>query len=105
MPRSNTVLIHKLQQAINSKGDKILYATSQFFSEKENRPVTVYHIKKAFYDIDKQRNKTIELYKSSSQIRILLFLRDYLYKLEGKELPTDNEEWNEIRKKIEEENE
>lgn len=92
---SNSILIHKLQQALNTKDCKILYSTSQFFSLSQNRPVTVYHIKKAVYDENKGRMVPVELYKSASQIRIVLFLRDLWYEVNGWELPKDNDFWNE----------
>lgn len=94
---SNSVMIHRLQQAINNKGYKILYSTSQFYSDKQNRPVTMYHIKQALYDEKTDKNKNIELYKSTSQIQIVLFLRDFWYEINGMEIPTDNEQWNAIK--------
>ena len=96
---SNSVNIHKLQNAINRKGYKILYSTSQFYSDKQNRPVTMYHIKQAIYDEEKGKNKSIELYKSTSQIQIVLFLRDFWFDINGWPLPTDNEMWNALRNK------
>jgi len=97
---SNSVNIHKLQQAINGKGDKILYSTTQFYSDKQDRPVTMYLLKRAVYDETSGRHKSVELYKSTSQIQILLYLRDIWFELNGWELPTDNEMWNEIRNKM-----
>lgn len=99
---SNSVNIHKLQSAINRMGYKILYSTSQFYSDKQDRPVTVYQIKQAVWDEEKQKNRAIELFKSTSQIQILLYLRDMWFEINGWELPTDNEVWNDIRKKIKE---
>ena len=98
MANSNSVMIHKLQKALNLQGQKILYNTSQFYSDKQNRPVTCYHIKRAVYNEQTGKNKNEEIFKSTSQIQIVLFLRDYLFIVQGKELPTDNETWNEIRK-------
>ena len=98
---SNTTMIKKLRGAINGKGEKLLYNTSEFFSESQQRPITVYIIKKAMWDEKRHRNKNVEIFHSSSQIQIVLFLRDYWFKLNGWELPTDNEKWNEIRAKIE----
>lgn len=100
MANSNSTMIHKLQTAINSKGCKILYQTSQFFSEEQNRPITMYYIKKAVWDETKGKNVNEPLFHSTSQIQIVLFLRDMWYELNGMELPTDNEEWNNIRNRI-----
>lgn len=95
MANSNSVMIHKLQQAINQNfGQKILYNKTQFYSDKQDRPVTMYVLKKAVWDNDRKRNKNIELFSTTSQIQTVLFLRDLWYELNGWEIPTDNEEWN-----------
>ena len=39
-----------------------------------------------------------ELYSTYSLINMVRFIRDYWYLLNGIELPTDNEKWNELRK-------
>lgn len=91
---SNSILIHKLQQALNTKGCKILYTTSQFYSIRQNRPVTIYHIKRATVDESTHKTTSVELFKSASQIRIVLFLRDLWYEVNGWEIPQDNEFWN-----------
>ena len=99
---SNTPMIKKLRSAINLKGERLLYNTSEFYSEEQNRTVTIYTIKKQVWNPKLQKNKNIELFHSTSQIQIVLFLRDYWYTLNGMELPTDNEKWNKIREKIRE---
>ena len=99
---SNTTMIKKLRSAINLKGERLLYNTSEFFSEEQQRTVTIYTIKKQVWNPKLQKNKNIELFHSTSQIQIVLFLRDYWYQLNGMELPTDNEKWNKIREKIKE---
>ena len=97
---SNTTLIRKLQTALNTKGMKILYSTTQFYSEDQDRPVTMYIIKRAVYDVEKGKNINIELFKSTSQIQIVLFLRDMWYEVNGKEVPQGNEKWNEVKDKL-----
>ena len=99
---SNTTMLKKLRSAINLKGERLLYNTSEFYSEEQNRTVTIYTIKKQVWNPKLQKNKNIELFHSTSQIQIVLFLRDYWYNLNGMELPTDNEKWNKIREKIKE---
>lgn len=94
---SNSVMIHKLQTALNMKGCKILYSTTQFYSDKQQRPITTYHIKKAVLDEDTGKIKNIELFKSTSQIQVLLYLRDMWYQINGMEIPKDNDIWNAIR--------
>lgn len=97
---SNSVMIHKLQTALNMKGLRLMYSTTQFYSAKQNRPITIYHIKQAEYDDEREKFVNQELFNSTSQIQIVLFLRDLLYTIEGRELPTDNEKWNAIRDRI-----
>ena len=94
---SNSTNIHRLQKAINNKGGAILYNTKQFYSFEQNRPVTIYIIRQAVYDEEKQRSMAIELFSSTSQIQILLFLRDYWFQMNGWEVPTDNEMWNKAK--------
>ena len=99
---SNTTSIHKLQTAINAKGYKILYSTSQFYSHQQDRPVTVYQLKQAVYDEETKRTHSVELFKSTSQLQILLYLRDMWYEINGWELPTDNPMWEDIKRKMKE---
>lgn len=94
---SNASMIKKLLQALNLRGMRIMYATSQFWSETENRPITIYNVKQAVWDDNKEKFVNMELFKSTSQIQIVLFLRDLWYSINGKELPQSNEVWNEIK--------
>ena len=90
---SNTVMIKKLQQALNAKGCKLLYSTSQFYSQQQDRPVTMYVLKQAVWDEESGKNKSQELFKTMSQIQMVLFLRDMWYEVNGWEIPKDNEVW------------
>ena len=90
--------VYKLQLAINQNfGKKLTYNKTQFYSEDQDRPVTIHTIKQCIHDEGKKRNKYIELFSSCSQLQILLFLRDLWYELNGWEVPTDNEEWNKAK--------
>ena len=98
MANSNRVMIHKLQNAINQNfGKKILFNKTQWYSNDQDRPVSLYVIKQAIWDEEKQKNKNIELFSSCSMIQIVLFLRDMWYELNGWEVPTDNEDWNKAK--------
>ena len=98
--QSNSAMIHKLQNAINTKFDaKILYNKQQWYSQEQNRPVNQYVLRKAYMDEDAGKMKTIELFSSCSQIQIVLWLRDYWYELNGWEVPQDNEMWNKAKEK------
>ena len=94
---SNATMIKKLVGALNRKGERIMYTTSQFWSEETNRPVTIYHVKRAVWDDDKDKFCSVDLYKNASQIQIVLFLRDLWYTVSGKEVPQNNELWSEIK--------
>ena len=98
--KNNQAIILKLQQALNSRGEMILQRSTQFYSTKTNCPITIYHIEKAYLDEETQRTKKNELFNSTSQLQIILFLRDLLCLSRGESLPTDNEIWNEKRKEI-----
>ena len=99
MPASNKSMIHKLQAAINGKGEKLLIDKIQFFSDDENRPISLYRICRPVFDPKKGRNKKEKIFETASQIQVVLFLRDYWYHLTDQEIPTDNEMWNEIKRK------
>lgn len=92
--------IKKLISAINQKGCKLLYAQKQFMG-KEGKVHPLYSVSQAVWDEDKGKYRNIELYSTTSNIRMTLYLRDYLFRLENKPLPTDNEMWNQIRRGIE----
>ena len=94
MPASNVSMIHKLQTAINTRGGLILIDKAQFYSDEQQRPVSIYKI--CTRDEGTRRKRV--LFKTPSQIQVVLFLRDYWYWMNGKEIPTDNEQWNEIKR-------
>lgn len=84
------------------RGCKVLYSTSQFYSEEQNRPVTIYVLKRAVWDEIKGKNVSEELFKSTSQIQIVLFLRDLWYEVNGQEVPDDNEVWTQKKQEFKE---
>lgn len=90
---SNSVMIKKLQQALNAKGCMLLYSTSQFYSAQQDRPVTMYVLKQAMLDEETGKTKSVELFKTMSQIQMVLFLRDMWYEVNGWDIPKDNEVW------------
>lgn len=94
MALNNTAMILKLQNAINQKFHaRILFNKTQWYSEKQERPITLNKISKAVWNEEKQRYMPVELFSSYSQLQIVLFLRDYWYELNGWEVPTDNQVW------------
>lgn len=77
---------------------RILYSREQFYSNSQNRPITIHVIKQAIWDAQKGRNRYVELFSSASDINVLKFMRDYWFELNGKELPKDDEVWNKVKK-------
>lgn len=91
-------LARKLQSACLLKGEKILFNSRQWYNEDRHRAVTQYIILKSTEENGKEINR--ELFKTYSQIQLVLFMRDYWYTLNGWELPADNPEWEEIKTNV-----
>lgn len=92
--------IKKLQRAINLTFDKkILINKTQFYSKETKSVKEIIIIKQAVYNEEKDKIVNIEVFSSASDIQILLWLRDYWFELNGWEIPTDNEIWNEAKQK------
>lgn len=98
MPASNRTMIHKLQTAINQNGGCILLDRVQFYSEEQDRPISLYKISTPGEIGNNGKRKKDVLFTTPSQIQVVLFLRDYWYNMQGKEIPTDNEMWEQIKK-------
>lgn len=105
MPTSNTQMIHKLQVALNSRGMKILCNRSQFYSDEQQRPVTVYKVAQSVWNENTQRYNHEELFSSASQIQVVLFMRNLWYLINDKPIPPTNKmkgsyeferKWNEF---------
>lgn len=98
--KDNRNTIKKLQLAINQKFDEqLLYDRRQFYSNAQQRPINTYQIKKTVFNHAKDREETVELFRTSSQVQVILYLRDYWYELNGWEVPMDNPEWNMVKAK------
>ena len=76
MANNLTTLIKKLQMAINLTGRKLLYSTSQFYSEDQGRPITMYILHELKIDKKKRKEVKVQLFKTASQIQMLLYLKD-----------------------------
>ena len=95
---SNVKTIKKLQLAINmSCSFKILYTTTQFYSVKQNRSVTKYCLRKAIVNNETLKSTSEEIFSTYSQLQVVMYLRDLWCICQGKELPTDNEVWENIK--------
>ena len=94
-------LAKKLQSAINQRtgdGAKLLINTQQWYSKDKGRTVTSYVIKQSITDGDKLYRQNIELFRTYSQVQMVLWLRDYWYELNGWEIPHNNETWEELKR-------
>ena len=95
---SNIKTIKKLQLAINMNCPfRILYTTNQFYSVDRQMPVTKYCLRKATLDYETHRSESEEIFSTYSQLQVIMFLRDLWYVWLDKELPTDNEIWENIK--------
>ena len=90
MPASNSQMIRKLQVALNSKGGKILCNRSQFYSEQQKRPVTIYKVCQSVPNLSTGKYNHVELFSSASEIQVVLFMRNLWYVVNGKEVPPTN---------------
>lgn len=94
-------LAKRLQSAINQRtgdGAKLLINTQQWYSKDKGRTITSYVIKQSITDGDKLYRHNIELFRTYSQVQMVLWLRDYWYELNGWEVPTDNDTWERLKK-------
>lgn len=93
-------LAKKLQSVINQRaGAKLLINTQQWYSEDKGRAVTSYVIKQSIIEPgEKPYRRTVEVFRTYSQVQMVLWLRDYWYELNGWEIPTDNETWEEVKR-------
>lgn len=90
--------ISKLIKALNTRGYMLMYNKKQFMGV-EGKPHNLYVVTQAKWDPLKGKYGQIEVYKSTSTVRVVLFLRDLWFLENGEELPTDNQMWNDIREK------
>ena len=91
-------LARKLQSACNSQyGAKLLINSHQWFSEDQGRAVTQYTVCQSTKRQDTGKDVNLELFKTYSQVQLVLFFRDYWYKLNGWEVPKDNAKWEEVK--------
>ena len=90
MPASNSSMIRKLQIALNSRGAKLLCNRSQFYSDQQHRPVTIYKICQSVWNSSTEKYNHVELFSSASEIQCVLFLRNLWYAVNCKPIPPTN---------------
>lgn len=89
----------KLIKAINTKGYTLTYGSKEFLGNdgKIHNYGTVYIAK---YNEARHRYDSVPIYSTPSTVRVVMYLRDFWFILNGMELPTDQELWNKIRKQL-----
>lgn len=88
----------KIQTACNKKfGVRLLINTRQWYSKEKDRAVTYYTVIRELDNKETGTVSNVELFKTYSQIQLILFLRDYWYTLNGWEVPHENEAWEEVK--------
>jgi len=99
MPRSNKQMVKNLQKAINTTFDVgLLVDKVQWYSEKQNRAVTVHKVKILIPEDERVGStKYKELFSTVSEIQLVLFLRDYWFELNGWDIPHDNPMWEQVK--------
>lgn len=98
MSANQSRLIRRLQKACNVKFDAHLcYNVTQWYSDIHKREINRYILTRD-YTNEAGKHAKEELFATYSLLQMLFFIRDYWYMLNGIELPTDNEIWNEKRK-------
>lgn len=81
----------KIAQGVNAMyGTSIVINTTEFYNSK-GQIVRLYDIKDSYCDEFRAPHMKL-LFRSASSIYTVLFMRDLLYTLEGRELPPDEED-------------
>ena len=95
------VVMKKLQTAINSKfGEKLLLTHTQWYKPDTDQVRDMLILRKSVFDEAKGKYVPIEVFRTPSNIQMVLFLRDYWFTLNGWELPTSgNPVWEELKEK------
>lgn len=92
--------IKKLQNAINGTGKiHITINKTQYYVDQDNKIAEIIIVKQAHVNPTSGKTNYEEIFSSGSDVAIVLFLRDMWYELNGWEVPTDNEQWNETKRK------
>ena len=84
--------IRKLIMALRCAGVDITYNTKQF-KGREGKYITLYWLGKSVFDESRNRYDTVEIYRSVTMAKIIFYLRDMLFTVQGKELPNDVADW------------
>ena len=98
MANKYMMMAYKIQNAIKRQYNiNLLINTNQWHHKDKDTLINMYSVKQSFWDVDKKKHTTTDLYHTYSQIQLVLWLRDYWYTLNGWEPPTDNETWEKLK--------
>ena len=89
-------MTYTLQSALNTRGQRILCNTEQWYSE-DRGAMNMYVVAKSQVNAEKGKKENIQLFKAYKQVYAVLFLRDYWYWLNGIPIPRDNPMWDEYK--------
>ena len=89
--------IKKLQNAINGTGKLHITINKQQFYVAQHQKIAEKFVVNSVVVNERGKSVYTEMFSSSSDIAITLFLRDVWYELNGWEIPTDNEYWEEMK--------
>lgn len=78
-------------------GVNLLIQQRQWYSEDKQMAMTYYSVQKV--DIVDGKKMQIELFRTYSQVQLVLFMRDFWYDLNGWEVPKNNPIWEEAKKR------
>jgi len=92
-------MINTFQLAFNQAGYPILYHTTQFYSMRQHRPVTQYHLKWVVVDRETNRSQGVEIFNTYYQMWIIFFLRDLWDCINNRPIDTSNPYWEAYKKK------
>lgn len=89
----------KLMKAINSRGYIITHAKREFMA-KDNTIHNMNTLSIVSFNEEKQKYESTPIYSTPSQVRLVMYLRDFWFIINDMELPTDQELWCKIRQKL-----
>ena len=87
----------KIADALNfTYGCHVVVNNKSFFG-REQKPVKMYIVQDSWYDPDTGAWVDKELFKTASGVYCCLFLRDLLFSFQHKELPNEDNRYQDIR--------
>lgn len=92
----------KLTTGIAFRHKRFITVSTKVFTGVEKKPHNLYIMSESVYNEDTKRYYNKEFYSTTSMVRVVMYLRDIWDILEGNELKTDQELWNQLREELQE---